>query len=84
LLLDDDMTKREARNIKKMCQYEINHLPLGHSRLHRTPGAGPGLDGDEDADVVALRSIGITHLPPNFFELNPDICVVASASSTTT
>ena len=79
LLVDDDLTLREARNIEKMCQYEINHLPLGHSRLHRTPGAGRGLDGDEDENVVARRTIGITKLPPNFFEFNPDICVVASA-----
>ena len=31
LLVDDDLTKREARKIEQMCQYEINHLPLGLS-----------------------------------------------------
>jgi hypothetical protein len=78
LLVDGEMTKREGRKIKQMCQYEINHFPLG-SRLHRTPGAGSGLDNDEEADVVARRAVGITFLPPHFFELHPDICVVASA-----
>ena len=77
LLVDDDLTLREALNIEKMCQYEINHLLLG-SRLHRNSGVGVGLDGNEDADVVARRTIGITYLPPSFFELNPDISVVAS------
>jgi hypothetical protein len=78
LLVDGDMTKREGRKIEQMCQYEINHLPLG-KRLHRTPGAGFGLDNDPEADVVARRVVGITYLPPYFFELHPDICLVASA-----
>lgn len=78
LLVDEDMTARAARNIEKMCQYEIQHLPLG-SRLHRTLGAGISLKGSEAADVVARRTIGITYLPPNFFVLNTSICVVASA-----
>jgi hypothetical protein len=78
LLVDGEMTKREGRKIEKMCQYEINDLPLG-SRLHRKPGAGRGLDDDEEADVVARRAIGIPFLPPHFFELHPDIYVVTSA-----
>lgn len=78
LLVDEDMTAREARNIEKMCQYEIQHLPLG-SRLHRMPGMGISLKASEAADVVARRTIGITYLPPNFFVLNTNICVVASA-----
>jgi hypothetical protein len=45
LLVDGEMTKREARKIEQMRQYEINHLPLG-SRLHRKPGACRGLHND--------------------------------------
>jgi hypothetical protein len=78
LLVDGEMTGREGRKMEQTCQYEINHLPLG-SRLHRKPGAGRGLDDDEEADVVARRAIGTTFLPPHFLELHPDICVVASA-----
>ena len=79
LLVDGEMTLRECRKIEQMCQYEINHLLLGE-RLHRTPGAGVALEGNEEADVVARRVVGITYLPPFFFELHPDICLVASAN----
>ena len=62
-----------------MCQLEIHDLDLG-CRLHRTPGAGVGLKNNPEADVVARRVVGITYLPPDFFELHPDICIVTSKS----
>lgn len=73
LLIDEVLSREDAMNIEKGCHYEINHLALGQ-RLHRTPGAG----GVPEKDGVRTV-IGLTILPPNFFEDNPDICIVASA-----
>ena len=70
------MTEEDMRKIEKMCQLEIDDLPLG-LRLHRVAGAGPPVDLDNDE--VKRRCVGVTYLPPNFFEKNPKICLVASA-----
>jgi len=76
VLLDEFISQKDGRKIEQACHYELNDLPLGQ-RLHRTPGAGAGkssqvLDGKR-------RVVGITFLPPNFFENNPDIVIVGSA-----
>jgi len=62
--------------IEKAAHYALDDLPLG-VRLHCTPGAGRG---DHSSELDGKRRVvGITFLPPGFFESHPNIVLVASA-----
>lgn len=79
ILVDEKISEKDARQIEKACHYILHHLPLG-KRLHRVAGAGTG----KPSEVVDGKSrvVGITFLPPNFYENNPNIVIVGSKNST--
>lgn len=75
-VIDEKITEKEARMIEKAAHYAVNDWEIP-KRLFRVPGAGKGnLSTAQDGK---RRVIGITCLPPDFFENNPNVCVVASA-----
>jgi hypothetical protein len=75
-LVDCELTRTEALLIEKACHDQINGLKLGRQRLHRVPGAS--VKKLEDGSVKR-QMIGVTFLPPGFFEDHIDIVIVGSA-----
>jgi hypothetical protein len=75
ILIDALISEKDGRKIEQALHYSIDYLPLGQ-RLHHTPGAGTG----SPSTVVdgKRRVVGLTFLPPHFFENNPDIVIVGS------
>jgi len=76
VLIDEFISEKDGRMIEKAAHYALDDLPLG-VRLHCTPGAGRG---DHSSELDGKRRVvGITFLPPGFFESHPNIVLVASA-----
>jgi hypothetical protein len=76
LLFDVELNSSvHIRRIEQACQMVIDHLKLGTQRLHRSPGAGAHVE-----KCPGRKAVGLTVLPENFFENNPDIVIIDSAN----